>query len=122
MVLESCPTKILLPNAEAGNPASRTFYDQLGLNQREVEIVQKSVPKRQYYVVSPAGRRLIALGIGSVALSFVGISSKDERGAAEEIMNRYGDTWQSEWLRIRGLHDWAGYYEEVKTTAGMLIA
>ncbi len=28
VVLENCPTKILLPNAEAKNPGSRDFYDQ----------------------------------------------------------------------------------------------
>lgn len=122
VVLESCPTKILLPNAEAANPASRNFYDQIGLNQREIEIVQKSIPKRQYYVVSPAGRRLIALGMGGVALSFVGVSGKEERSAAEDIMERYGDAWQPEWLRLRGLHDWAAYYEELKSITGRMIA
>ena len=54
VVLESCPTKILLPNAEAANPASRQFYESIGLNEREIEMVQKSIPKRQYYVVSPS--------------------------------------------------------------------
>ena len=57
VVLESCPTKILLPNAEAVNPASRQFYESIGLNEREIENLQKSIPKRQYYMVSPVGRR-----------------------------------------------------------------
>src|SRR5207302_5950907 len=35
VVLESCPTKILLPNAEAGNPASREFYHSIGLRSEE---------------------------------------------------------------------------------------
>src|SRR5262249_37072829 len=44
VVLESCPTKILLPNTEAMNPALREFYDHLGLNDREVEMVQRGEP------------------------------------------------------------------------------
>ncbi|MBV9268777.1 MAG: conjugal transfer protein TrbE, partial [Acidobacteriaceae bacterium] len=40
VIVETCPTKILLPNAEAGNPASRRFYDRVGLNDREIEILQ----------------------------------------------------------------------------------
>ena len=62
VVLENCPTKILLPNAEAKNPGSREFYDRVGLNERELEILQVSIPKQHYYVVSKLGRRLVDLG------------------------------------------------------------
>jgi type IV secretion system protein VirB4 len=111
VVLESCPTKILLPNAEAGNPVSRQFYESIGLNEREVDIVQKSIPKHQYYIVSPDGRRRIALGLGGVALSFVGVNGREQLQLAEDVMNRFGDCWQAEWLRMRGLPDWAAHYE-----------
>lgn len=113
VVLESCPTKVLLPNAEAANPASRQFYESIGLNEREIEIVQKSIPKRQYYVASPVGRRSISLGLGGVALSFVGISGREERQRAEEILELHGEEWQAEWLRLRGLPEWAEYYERL---------
>jgi type IV secretion/conjugal transfer VirB4 family ATPase len=116
VVLESCPTKILLPNAEAANPASRQFYESIGLNETEVDIVQKSIPKRQYYVVSADGRRLIGLRLGGVALSFVGVSGREELQLAEEVIDDYGDRWQPEWLRMRGLGDWAAYYENELTS------
>jgi len=112
VVLESCPTKVLLPNAEAANPASRQFYESIGLNEREISIVQTSIPKRQYYVVSPIGRRSIALGMGGVGLSFVGVNSREERQLVEDTITKYGEDWQSAWLRMRGLGDWAGYLEE----------
>lgn len=111
VVLESCPTKVLLPNAEAGNPSSKTFYESIGLNEREIEIVQNSIPKRQYYVVSSIGRRLIALGLGGVALSFVGISSREERQLAEDIMDQHGASWPIHWLHMRGLEDWAAFLQ-----------
>jgi type IV secretion system protein TrbE len=57
VVLENTATKILLPNAESKNPGSRKFYDRLGLNGREVEILQTAIPKKHYYVVSKLGRR-----------------------------------------------------------------
>lgn len=112
VVLESCPTKILLANAEAGNEASRKFYESIGLNQREIEIIQTALPKRHYYVASALGRRLISLGIGKVALSFVGVSGVEERQAAQVFMERYPDNWQEEWLRHRGLADWAQWYAQ----------
>jgi type IV secretion system protein VirB4 len=111
VVLESCPTKILLPNAEAGNPASKAFYESIGLNDREIGIVQRALPKREYYVVSPLGRRKIALGLGGVALSFVGVSGKEQRQEALDLMASYGEDWIPQWLRRRGLADWGEFYE-----------
>jgi len=75
VVLENCPTKILLPNAESKNPGSREFYTRVGLNERELEILQTSIPKQHYYVVSKLGRRLVNLGIGKVALAWVGVEA-----------------------------------------------
>ena len=45
VVLENCPTKILLPNAEARNPGSREFYGRLGLNERELELLQAAIAR-----------------------------------------------------------------------------
>jgi type IV secretion/conjugal transfer VirB4 family ATPase len=111
VVLESCPTKILLPNTEARNPASLGFYQSIGLNERELQIIQTSLPKREYYVISPLGRRLISLGLGAVGLAFVGINGREERQRAEKVMEASGDRWQAAWLRQRGIPDWAEYYE-----------
>lgn len=114
VVLESCPTKILLANAEAGNPASRSFYESVGLNEREVEIVQTALPKRQYYVVSAEGRRLISLGLGGVALSFVGVNGQEERDKVDAAIAANPDTWRQCWLRQRGLQDWADWVSEIE--------
>jgi type IV secretion system protein VirB4 len=121
VILEMCPTKILLPNGEAKNPASKEFYDRIGLNSRELDILQTSIPKQHYYVISPLGRRLIALGIHNVALSFVGVNGREERQLVEDLLAEYPDTWQSEWLRMRAkalkderLEGWADYYDDVQ--------
>ena len=109
VVLENCPTKILLPNAESKNPGSRAFYERIGLNERELEILQVSVPKQHYYVVSKLGRRLVDLGVGKVALAWVGVNGREERQIAEAVMEQFGDGWRTEWLRLRGLEKWAEY-------------
>ena len=41
---------------------------------------------------------------------------EEERQAAEIFMAEHGDRWQSEWLRVRGLSDWADYYEGLDHT------
>jgi type IV secretion system protein VirB4 len=114
VVMEACPTKILLANAEAANVQSRRLYEAVGLNDREIQIVQGAIPKRQYYVVSPEGRRLISLGLGGVALAFVGVNSPDERKKVAEVMRTYPRAWQAEWLHQRGLSDWADWWREVE--------
>jgi len=114
VVLENCPTKILLPNAESKNPGSREFYNRVGLNERELEILQMSIPKQHYYVVSTLGRRLVNLGIGKVALSWVGVNGREERQIVESVMEQYPESWRTEWLRLKSLPQWAQYYRSLE--------
>jgi type IV secretion system protein TrbE len=114
VVLENCPTKILLPNAEAKNSGSRSFYERIGLNERELDILQVSVPKQHYYVVSKLGRRLVDLGVGKVALAWVGINGREERQIAEAVMEQFGEGWRAEWLHLRSLEKWAEYLRSIE--------
>lgn len=114
VVLENCPTKILLPNAEAKNSGSREFYTRVGLNERELDIMQVSIPKQHYYMVSKLGRRLVDLGVGSVALSWVGVNGREERQIVESVMEQFPYTWRAEWLRLKGLPKWADYLSSLE--------
>ena len=78
-------------------------------------MLQTSLPKRDYYVVSPLGRRLIGLGLGTVALSFVGVNGRDDREAAERFMDEYGEAWPCEWLKSKSVPDWAEYYNQLNS-------
>jgi type IV secretion/conjugal transfer VirB4 family ATPase len=112
VILESCPTKILLPNAEAGNEISRKFYMQLGCNSRTISTIQNAIPKRQYLFTSPIGRRLVSLGLGPVALAFVGVSDTESRAAVARMVASNPVNWQEMWLRKRGLDRWADFYAQ----------
>jgi type IV secretion system protein VirB4 len=120
IILENCPTKILLPNAEAKNsgtkehPGPREFYARVGLNDRELDILQVSVPKKHYYVISPQGRRLVDLGLGKVALSWVGVNGTEERRLVERVMEQHPDSWRAQWLRLKGLAEWADYLSRLE--------
>jgi hypothetical protein len=78
VILESCPTKLYLPNAEARNPQTRELYQKFGLTERQIDIIAEAAPKRDYYYVSPLGRRLFQFALGPAALAFVGAGSKDD--------------------------------------------
>ena len=86
----------------------------MGLNERELEILQVSVPKQHYYVVSKLGRRLVDLGVGKVALAWVGVNGREERQIVESVMQQHPDTWRMEWLRLKGLTKWAEYLSRME--------
>ena len=106
VLIESCPTKVLLPNAEAGSSANLRLYRDLGLNDREIALVARAVPKRDYYVTAPPGRRLVTLDLGPIARAFLGtpegVTIDGMRTMVEELATRDGDRWPAEWLKQRG--------------------
>ncbi|MBD5655583.1 MAG: hypothetical protein IAI50_10470 [Candidatus Eremiobacteraeota bacterium] len=101
-ILESCLTKILLPNPEARSAVSSAAYRQIGLTDRQIEILSYAMPKRQYYYMSPQGQRLFDLGLGPVALSFIGAGGKEDLAAVRRLSAAFGDDWPAEGLWSRG--------------------
>lgn len=99
VVFESCPTKVLLPNAEAQSDASRTLYESIGLNRRQIEILSMATPKRQYYMIHPDGRRLFELGLTAPELAFLGSSGKEDLARIRILRHDCGEHWPAEWLR-----------------------
>lgn len=120
-VLESCPTKILLANPDAkGAVASELYRDYLQLNDRQITLVARMIRKREYYIVSPSGRRLFSLGLGPVALSFVGASGMEDLQKVEKLKAKHGAEWPAHWLMERAevvdsrLENWAKKWLEVE--------
>jgi type IV secretion system protein TrbE len=103
VLTESCPTKVLLPNPEAREETSQELYRALGLNSRQIDIVSGAVPKRDYYVISPEGRRLFDMQLGRKTLSFVGASSPEDVARVRDLHATHGENWTDLWLRERGL-------------------
>lgn len=103
VLVESCPTKILLPNHAAKQENQDNLYIDIGLNNRQIDIVTTATPKRDYYIISPEGRRLVQLALGFQTLSFVGAGDKDSVARIKQLAAEYGPTdWQQIWLQERG--------------------
>lgn len=103
VIVESTATKIFLPNAHARDEEASALYRRMGLNSRQIEILAKAIPKRQYYYVSEQGRRLYELALGPLALSFVGATDKESLAEVRQLEARYGDEWVHHWLKQRNL-------------------
>ncbi len=78
-LIESCPTRIYLPNERAFEPQQREAYERFGLNETEIELIATAQRKRHYYYASPKGRRLFELALGPVALAFCAASDPASR-------------------------------------------
>jgi type IV secretion system protein VirB4 len=103
VIVESTATKIFLPNVYARDEDTAALYRRMGLNSRQIEILATAIPKRQYYCVSEAGRRLYDLALGPLALAFVGATDKESIATIQRLEAKYGDDWTHEWLAGRGL-------------------
>ena len=109
VLLESCPTKILLPNEEADKggsgaiPGPLDLYRLIGLNETEIELLKSAVKKRHYYYTSSEGRRLFELGLGPVALAFTAVSSREDVARVRALIEDHGRDWPRAWLAERGL-------------------
>ena len=98
---------MFLPNERALEPQIAAIYRRFGLNDRQIEILSRATPKREYYCQSRRGNRLFELGLSEVALAFTAASSKTDQTAIEEILAAHGrDGFAAAWLRRKDL-DWA---------------
>ena len=80
------------------------IYRRFGLNDRQIEILARATPKRDYYCQSRRGNRLFELGLGEVALAFTAASAKSDQAADRSCARR---TWprgiSAGWLEHRGV-------------------
>ncbi|MFG1421262.1 conjugal transfer protein TrbE [Roseixanthobacter liquoris] len=107
VIIESCQTRLLLPNERAVEPQITAIYRRFGLNDRQIEILARATPKRDYYCQSRRGNRLFELGLSQVALALCASASKTDQAALSQILAEHGrDGFLAAWLRHRGL-GWA---------------
>ena len=106
-IIESCPTRIFLPNERAAEPQIARVYERFGLNDRQIEILSRATPKRDYYCQSRRGNRLFELGLGDVTLAFSAASSKTDQIRIAELVAAHGrEGFAAAWLQNRSL-EWA---------------
>jgi len=119
-ILESCPTRIFLPNKDAlddtrtgsDKPSMKEMYQSFGLNEQQIMMLAKAIPKREYYYTSPLGNRIYSLDLSPMELAFAGVRTEDLR-MAEKILAEYGrENFAGNWLRYKGLEEYARRLEE----------
>ena len=64
-------------------------------------MIAGAVPKRDYYMIHPQGRRLIQLALDPVALAFVGASDPKSVSRIRELEKENSEGWQETWIEER---------------------
>jgi type IV secretion system protein VirB4 len=104
-IIESCPTRIFLPNPRAVEQQQAAVYEKFGLNPRQIEIIAQATPRQDYYFQSPLGARVFELGLGPVALALCGASGSDDQKLIDSIVET-GEPFAAGFLTRKNL-GWA---------------
>ena len=97
-LLESCPTKIFLPNTQATTEYVYEQYRALGLSRTQIDLVATARPKQDYYLVQPENTRVFNVPIGPCGLSLLGRTSMEESARAARQYTTNPDYWKEELL------------------------
>jgi type IV secretion system protein VirB4 len=101
-ILESCKTKILLPNAEATG-ATREFYRRVGLSDHQIAMLATAMPKREYWFQGPDGCGMVDLALTDEELAVVGAGSADDVRLTRSLSLRYPDDFPARIFEANGL-------------------
>jgi len=114
-LIESCPTRIFLPNDKALEESTAEIYRRFGLNDRQIRILALAQPKREYYYQSPLGNRLFELGLGPAALAYCAAGSKEDLKAIRSLLEKHGkEGFNPAWAEYKGLRGAADFSSPVK--------
>ncbi|MDR2878616.1 MAG: hypothetical protein LBV03_01700 [Fusobacteriales bacterium] len=101
VIIESCKTKIMLPNEGAFR--SRDLYRKIGLSDEEIDKVQNALPKREYFVKNEIGSALIRFELGKEAIYYVGSNHISDTEKINQICREINniDEINREWLSYK---------------------
>lgn len=89
-ILDACKTKIFLPNENAEADNYLPIYEKFGLNNKEIKILAKASPRKDYYYKSTKGSRLFQLALGKNTLKLVGANDPEIQKEARELYEVLG--------------------------------
>ena len=97
-IIESCPQRILLPNDRGIEPQGREAYAKFGLDDRQIELIARATPKRQYYLQSARGNRMFELEPGQTALALFGAGNPGSQQTLDRLLASADAMFLDAWL------------------------
>src|SRR4051812_37495207 len=91
-------------------------HRDLGLRDDEIDMIATMTRKRDYYVRSSLGSRVMDLDLYStpVGMSICGSSSDEDHAKADKVLAQYGrERFLEGWLELHGFHDEVAMLREI---------
>ncbi len=95
-LLDSCPTRLFLPNPEARTSVQAPQYRALQLEDAQIALLAAARPRNEVYVVQPGLRRMVSFPLGPAALSLLGRTSAADSRRAADLARRRPDYWKED--------------------------
>ena len=106
-IIETCLTRLFLPNDRAIEPQIAAIYRRFGLNDCQIEILARATPKRDYYCQSRRGNRLFERFSARSRSPSPPLRPRLIRPRSQRCWPNVGrDSLAAAWLRDKGI-DWA---------------
>lgn len=99
-ILNSCMSRIFLPNATALTDSNKALYKKFGLNDQQINIIAHAQARKDYYYDSPNGSRLFDLALGDcpLTLAYVAVDKK-ALIKCQNIIDDYGiENFNEKWI------------------------
>ena len=93
IITESCPTRIFGANPEATSTA-KEGYLQLGMGERDVEVIASLTMKREYYITVETQRKVISLDLTPAQLRWLAVSDPKSIREILELQEKHPETWR----------------------------
>jgi type IV secretion system protein TrbE len=102
-IIESCPTRIFLPNDRAIEAQIKEVYERFGLNPRQIEIISRATPKQDYYAQTAKGNRLFELDLGPLALAICSATTTQDHKLMDQLLREHDQaSFAAAFLRTKG--------------------
>ena len=104
-ILDSCKSRIFLPNDQALEKNAKETYKAFQLNDAQIQIIATAIPKKEYYYSSPAGCRLYDLGLERCpfTLAYVAVDKADLI-TCQKIIDEHGrDHFNDYWTKYKNV-------------------
>lgn len=104
-ILDSCKSRIFLPNDQALEKNAKETYKAFQLNDTQIQLIATAIPKREYYYTSPAGCRLYDLGLEKCPFTLAYIAvNKFDLVECQRIIDTYGrEHFNEKWMEYKNV-------------------
>lgn len=101
IIIESCPTKIYLPNPNisSSEELKNAYQRTMGLSDKDVSIISNARQKKEYYAVSNNGKGKFALDVSHIASAICSSNKEKNKYLTALLKNKENEpNWLYEYL------------------------